>query len=273
MKAFFIGKREYRRVLDLQETIFNAKIRQQVRVSRGESTLPLLPDVVILVEHSAPVYTIGRRDTTQGLPPHCAIDVVKTRRGGGITYHGPGQLTMYPIANIQRLWKSCTAEKPRSPIEWFSWALEEAVIQTAAMSRIPTHRYKSGVWADECKGTPPRKLGAIGLQLGNWVSMHGVGLNIANDLHFFDDIVMCELPGRRATSLSNEMQHRCFTEPPPPLEATAPVLLQKFMESIRQPPSLAAPELADLSTDAHWHEHVMDALQISNPLRETPRAR
>lgn len=265
MKAFFIGKREYRRVLSLQETIFNAKIARQVSVRRGESKLPLLPDVVILVEHSTPVYTVGRRDTAHGLPPHCSIDVVKTRRGGGITYHGPGQLTMYPIANIQLLWKDCTAEKPRSPIEWFSWALEEAMIQTAAMYHIPTHRFKTGVWADQYKDIPAQKLGAIGLQLGSWVSMHGAGLNVASDLHFFDDIIMCELPDRRATSLSNEMQHRGVAESPPLVQATAPVLLQKFIESLHQQPSYAAPQLVDVSADADWHERVIDAAGIPTP--------
>ncbi|AIO02452.1 lipoate protein ligase, putative [Leishmania panamensis] len=259
MKAFFIGKCEYRRVLNLQEAIFNAKIARQVSVRRGESTLPLRPDVAILVEHSSPVYTVGRRDTTQGLPQHCTVDVVKTRRGGGITYHGPGQLTMYPIINIQLLWKNCTVEKARSPIEWFSWALEEAMIQTAAMFCIPTHRYKTGVWTDQYKDIPAQKLGAIGLQLGSWVSMHGVGFNVASDLRFFDDIIMCELPGRRATSISNEMQHRGVPGPPPLVPETAPVLLQKFVESLHQPPSWAAPRLVDLSADADWYERVIDA--------------
>ncbi|KAG5464147.1 hypothetical protein LSCM1_00327 [Leishmania martiniquensis] len=259
MKAFFIGKREYRRVLDLQEVVFSAKIARQVSARRGESTLPLQPDVAILVEHSAPVYTVGRRDTAQGIPPQCTVDVVKTRRGGGVTYHGPGQLTFYPIANIQLLWKDCTAEKSRSPIEWFSWALEEAMIQTAAMYHIPTHRYKTGVWADPFNGTPAQKLGAIGLQLGSWVSMHGAGFNVANDLRFFDDIIMCELPGRRATSLSNEMQSRGVTEPPPAVQAAAPVLLQKFIESLHQPPGYAAPKLVDLSAEVDWYEHIIDA--------------
>ncbi|GET93389.1 lipoate protein ligase, putative [Leishmania tarentolae] len=263
MKAFFIGKREYRRVLSLQETIFNAKIARQVSVRRGESKLPLLPNIVILVEHSTPVYTIGRRDTAHGLPPHCSVEVVKTRRGGGITYHGPGQLTMYPIVNIQLLWKHCTAEKVRSPIEWFSWVLEEAMIQTAAMYHIPSHRFKTGVWADEYKDIPAQKLGAIGLQLGSWVSMHGAGFNIANDLHFFDDIIMCEMPGRRATSLSNEMQHRGITESPPLVQTTAPILLHKFNENLHQSPGCSAPQLVDLSMDSDWYERVADAAGIS----------
>ncbi|KAK7196166.1 Octanoyltransferase [Novymonas esmeraldas] len=270
MKAFYVGRRDYRRVLDLQEAVFHAKIARQTSVRRGESTLSLLPDVTILVEHSAPVYTVGRRDTVHGLPPQCAVDVVKTRRGGGITYHGPGQVTMYPVANIQHLWKACTAEKVRSPIEWFSWVLEEAMIQTAAAYQVPAHRYKSGVWADGFHGAAAQKLGAIGLQLGSWVSMHGVGFNVANDLHYFDDIVMCELPGRRATSLSNELKTRSITQPPPPsVQAAAALLLDKYTECLHQPPGgYATPRLVDLSGREDWYEHVVDASGIQAPLRQ-----
>ena len=259
MKAFFLGRRDYRRVLQLQEVLFSAKIARQVSVRRGECALPLLPDVTLLVEHSAPVYTIGRRDTAEGLPKNCRVDTVKTRRGGGITYHGPGQLTMYPIANIQLLWKACTAAKVRSPIEWFSWVLEESMIQSSARFGVPTHRFKTGVWADKYNCNPARKLGAIGLQLGNWVSMHGAGFNVSNDLHFFDDIVMCELPGRRATSLRDEITRRGITNvPTPQVSTTAPLLLEKFIESLHQPPSFATPTLEDLSQSATWYEAVLE---------------
>lgn len=261
MKAFYLGKRDYRRVLQLQEAIFNAKIARQVSVRRGECTLPLLPDVALLVEHSAPVYTVGRRDTAEGLPKGCAVEVVKTRRGGGITYHGPGQLTMYPIANIQLLWKACTVQKVRSPIEWFSWVLEEAMIQSAAHYGVPTHRFKTGVWADKFSDSPACKLGAIGLQLGNWVSMHGAGFNVSNDLHFFDDIVMCELPGRHATSLRTEIERRgLLVAPAPQVHTTAPLLLEKFVEGLHQPATFATPTLQSLAADDAWYDKV---LQIS----------
>lgn len=258
MKAFFLGQRDYRRVLQLQEVIFNAKIARQVSVRRGECALPLLPDVALLVEHNAPVYTLGRRDTAEGLPNKCNVEIVKTRRGGGITYHGPGQLTLYPIVNIQLLWKACTAPKVRSPIEWFSWVLEEAMMQSAAHHGIPTHRFKTGVWSDKLNDEPSRKLGAIGLQLGNWVSMHGAGFNVSNDLHFFDDIVMCELPGRHATSLCAEMERRQLRSTSvPQVPTTAPLLLDKFIASLHQPPAFDAPLLHDLSANEAWYDAVL----------------
>ncbi|KPI88560.1 putative lipoate protein ligase [Leptomonas seymouri] len=260
MRAFYLGKRDYRRVLQLQEAIFDAKIARQVSVRRGECTLPLISDVTLLVEHSAPVYTMGRRDTAEGLPKHCHVDTVKTKRGGGITYHGPGQLTMYPIASIQLLWKACTAQKVRSPIEWFTWVLEEAMIQSSAHFGIPAHRFKSGVWADQFNDSPPRKLGAIGLQLGSWVSMHGAGFNVSNDLHYFDDIIMCELPGRRATSLCNELAQRGLSSATAPqARLVAPLLLENFVESLHQPPDFVVPKLLDLSSDENWHDAVLVA--------------
>lgn len=210
MKAFYIGKQEYTNVLTLQECIFHAKIKRQITLQRGLGEgLSLLPDVTLLVEHSSPVYTTGRRDLSDGLPRACEVAVVRTRRGGGLTFHGPGQLTMYPIVQVQHLWRaSCATDKPRSPIEWFSAVLEQAAMDTAQRYGLATHRYKTGVWVDAREGQRHRKLASIGLHLGSWVSMHGLGFNVNPELRYFDDIVMCEMPDERATSLHVEMQAR-----------------------------------------------------------------
>lgn len=247
MKAFYIGKREYLPVLRLQERLFQEKIARQTKLRRGEGTITLLPEVNLLVEHASPVYTIGRRDTSEGLPPsirsaagvqkdpnsgadpnaphtspalnsslpegRIPAAVVKTKRGGGITYHGPGQVTMYPIANLQALWKVSTdSHKPRSPIEWFSAVLEKAMMGTAGLYGVPTHPFKTGIWANAFNGEDAKKMGSIGLQLGsNWVSMHGAGFNVSTDLSYFEQIVMCELPGRSATSLMAEIEKRSIS--------------------------------------------------------------
>lgn len=258
IKSFFIGARDYRTVLQLQEKIFNAKVTRQLAISRGETLSPPLPDIVLLLEHSSPVYTLGRRDTSQGLPSHCKIDVIKTRRGGGITYHGPGQVTMYPIANLQHLWNTCqSTSKARSPIEWFSSVLEESMIQTAEQYGVPTHRFKTGVWTS-CDGVAAsRKLGAIGLQLGNWVSMHGASLNVNNNLEFFDEIVMCELPGRHATSLAQERISRGVGGEAPIVRQVAGVLFDRFVASLQQPSNVAVSALRDLSREAAWLDCVL----------------
>lgn len=264
MKAFFIGQREYLPVLRLQETIFNAKIRRQSQIRRKEIDAPLLPDVNILVEHASPVYTLGRRDTSEGLPaqPTDDVQVVKTKRGGGVTYHGPGQLTMYPIANLEALWKKCTAAKPRSPIEWFSSVLEQAMMDTALEFGIPSHPFKTGIWADELPSQVPRKLGSIGLQLGsNWVSMHGAGLNVHTDLSYFDRIIMCELPGRSATSIAVEMACRKIASVPArglKVAEVVPLLHTHFIKRLHQSVELKS-TVTDLSMVPEWETKVLTA--------------
>ncbi|CCW65631.1 unnamed protein product [Phytomonas sp. EM1] len=265
MKTFFVGKRDYKQTLALQEVIFNQKIKRQISVQRNEVSLPLLPDVTIMVEHVDPVYTIGRRDTVSGLPQPCNITVVKTRRGGGITYHGPGQLTAYPIANIQMLWKKCTAEKVRSPIEWFSHVLECAMMDTAAHYGIPTHAYKTGIWSDAYQNQPHKKLGSIGLQLGSWVSMHGVGFNVCPQLDHFDRIVMCEMPGERATSLEKQIEIRGLSVRTPLIHETAAMILNAMVQRLSQPTSYSVDSLVDLSEEKQWESTLLSLSGYSDP--------
>ncbi|CCW69315.1 unnamed protein product [Phytomonas sp. Hart1] len=257
MKTFFVGKRDYKQTLALQEIIFNQKIKRQISVLRNEVSLPLLPDVTIMVEHAHPVYTIGRRNTDSDLPKPCDITVVKTRRGGGITYHGPGQLTVYPIANILTLWKKCTTEKVRSPIEWFSHVLESTMMDTAAHYNIPTHTYKTGIWSDAYQDQPHKKLGSIGLQLGSWISMHGISFNVCPQLSYFDRIVMCELPGERATSLKNEFNERGLSVRTPTINEIAVILLKNMAQRLTQPISYDVCSLVDLSEEKEWESTLL----------------
>lgn len=261
MKAFYLGRRGYGPTLRLQQAIFDQKIRRQVAVMRGESTAPLLLDVTLLVEHSEPVYTLGRRDTSEGLPWPCEIAVARTRRGGGITYHGPGQLAAYPVANIQRLWKGCaTAGRPRSPIEWFSTVLEAAMVDVAGSYGVPTHPFKTGVWSDACEGRRPRKMGSVGLQLGSWVSMHGLGFNVEPDLRHFSHIVMCELPGEEATSLAVDMGLRGSMAPVPTVAEVSPLMLEAMGRGLAQTDAAyAVGPLVDLSEERDWEAAVLAA--------------
>eukprot|EP00796_Vickermania_ingenoplastis_P008231 gene8231-5753_t len=271
MRAFYIGRREYMPVLRLQEIIFEAKIRRQTQVRRGEVQLPLLPDVNILVEHASPVYTVGRRNTSEGLPPPgtSTVPVVRIKRGGGITYHGPGQVTMYPIANLQRLWKACAAAKPRSPIEWFSEVLEKAMMDTAAAYAIPCHPFKTGVWADAYNEQVARKIGSIGLQMGsNWISMHGAGFNVSTDNAYFGAIIMCELPGRSATSVVEEMKCRGIAAtrvPSTDITAVAPRLHRHFVQRLHHPEGDSFQHVTDLSGEGKWMEIVCDAVGVPVP--------
>lgn len=342
MKSFFLGKRDYLPVLRMQNYIFQAKISRQSDRRRGKTTLPLLPDVNLLVEHRCPVYTLGRRDTSCGLSPLLQnvpivdaslhmdasssfteslvrntsslpltqsyateeaekrnagslsnVQVVKTKRGGGITYHGPGQLTMYPIANIQLLWKECrNSKKCSSPIEWFSAVLEEAMMSVATCFGIGTHVFKTGVWTNPFECIEARKLGSIGLQLGsNWVSMHGAGFNVSTDLAHFDQIVICELPGRKATSIEAEIslrklrddfnfRMRCLQHTKTKfkggsllgdtisVENVSPLLHHFFLQHLDHPNAEKWEDTVDLSScsENEWERAVYSSLPLCSPL-------
>lgn len=157
---------------------------------------PMLPDMLLLLEH-APVYTLGRRGGAESitvpkrqLEDH-GIAVVKTERGGFITYHGPGQLVAYPIVNIAAR---------RLGVAGFVAALEAAMIATAAhwgvdAARRPENR---GVWVGV------RKLGSVGIAVRRGVVFHGLALNVTTDLTPFTWINPCGLENVTTTSLAAE---------------------------------------------------------------------
>ena len=223
MKTVFLGRQHYRSTLALQEAIFALKSsrRKLARGAKpagsGESAYsaappPPVPDTLLLVEHAASIYTMGKRDTSGGIRDE-AVDVVKIRRGGGLTWHGPGQLTMYPIVDVMRAFNNCqlpVEKKGKSPLRWYTEVLENTMIATAAEFGVNAHPGLVGVWVDQdavdAKGQPEvKKIGSIGLQVSDWVSMHGVGFNVCNDLSLFNPIVMCELPDKAPTSLQVEI--------------------------------------------------------------------
>jgi lipoyl(octanoyl) transferase len=169
-----------------------------------------VPDVLLLCEHPH-VITLGRN----GKPEHLRasdhllkqmnVEFHPTDRGGDITYHGPGQLVGYPILDLSGL---------RRDVAWYVRGLEEAIIRATAEFGIASKRIAglTGVWVDqpfaasEEPGSPeaypmPEKLAAIGVHLSRWVTSHGFAYNISTDLRYFDLIVPCGIPDKRATSL------------------------------------------------------------------------
>jgi lipoyl(octanoyl) transferase len=138
------------------------------------------------------------------------VEVAETDRGGDITYHGPGQLVAYPIIDLERL---------RIGIHEYLRRLEEAVIGTLDAFGVAGRRDPgaTGVWvggeaAGERDGhAGGRKICAMGVRVGRWVTMHGLALNVAPDLTHFGLIVPCGLAGRPVTSLAAELGGRAPT--------------------------------------------------------------
>lgn len=190
-----LGRVEYRRALAMQEDL-------RARVQAGE-----LADVLLLLEHD-PVYTLGRRSEAGDLPMgeswylSQGIDVVRTDRGGKLTYHGPGQLVGYPVVHVTRIPDHVAA-------------MEDAIATALAAEGLPGARGRdregaqfTGVWVGE------RKIASIGVHVSRGVSMHGFAVNVDNDLQPFEWAVACGLPETRMTSICKELgsggQLPCF---------------------------------------------------------------
>lgn len=153
-----------------------------------------IDDTVLLLEHE-PVYTAGKRTEAWERPTN-GTEVVDVDRGGRITWHGPGQLTGYPIVRLP------------DPVDVVAHVrrLEGALIEVCAAYGVGGTRIegRSGVWVPASAGRPDRKVAAIGVRVARGVTMHGFALNCDCDLAAFDAIVPCGITDAGVTSLSAE---------------------------------------------------------------------
>ncbi len=162
---------------------------------------PQLAGEVLLVEHP-PVYTLGKSGHAENLlVSREALEAAGARffhidRGGDITFHGPGQLVVYPILDLERLGIG---------LRDYINALEEAVIRTVTRYGITAGRIHgaSGVWIDP-DGRRPRKICAIGVRSSRYVTMHGFALNVTTDLGWFSRINPCGFTDRGVASIASE---------------------------------------------------------------------
>ena len=192
---------------------------------------------LLLVEHDPPVITISRRPGARAhllasdeLLARHGVTLAETDRGGDITYHGPGQLVVYPIIDLNHL---------KLGLHDYMRLLEAAVIDTCARFGITAERDASatGVWvagtqplinADERGSNQPSSLNpcpsvfisdhsakicAMGVRVRRWVTLHGLALNVTTNLDHFNLIVPCGLAGRPVTSLQQLIGPRCPSMP------------------------------------------------------------
>ncbi|MQA05883.1 MAG: lipoyl(octanoyl) transferase LipB [Streptosporangiales bacterium] len=153
------------------------------------------PDTCLLLEHQA-VYTAGKR-TQVFERPNDGTPVVDVDRGGRITWHGPGQLTGYPIVHLS------------DPVDVVAYvrAVEEMLIRVCADLGVAGTRVegRSGVWFPADATRQDRKVGAIGIRVAQGVTMHGFALNCDNSLDPYHQIVPCGLTDVGTTTLSAEL--------------------------------------------------------------------
>jgi lipoyl synthase len=162
-------------------------------------------DHLLLLEHPH-VYTLGKRADMRHVlvpPADVGAELVRSDRGGDVTYHGPGQLVGYPIVSLpakraERYGMADTVAYVRS--------VEQLLIDTLTDLGVPNVgrlREYPGVWVDP-DGADPRKIAAIGVRLTRGRSMHGFALNVAPDMRYWGYIVPCGIPDKRVTSLADE---------------------------------------------------------------------
>ena len=154
-------------------------------------------DTLLLLEHLPVVYT-GRATRPSHLRPEIAsfddppVPIEAVNRGGSVTYHGPGQLVAYPIVMLSQYAPGARA---------YVHLLEEVVIRT--LVRFGLHGYRvaktPGIWLSDRKGEA--KIASIGARIDRGITLHGLALNVTNDLRPFSNIVPCGLDGCRMTSL------------------------------------------------------------------------
>jgi len=181
--AYHLGTIEYARASQLQEQLLQARHAGQI------------DDVILILEHF-PVLTIGKSGYR---PDHIFvaketldleyIAICHTKRGGGITYHGPGQLVCYPIFNLQS--KGFTVRQ-------YIHCLEEVIINLLTRFNIDAQKspYTPGVWVGD------KEISSIGIYVSRGITMHGFTLNINNELRPFSYIAPCGVSGKKFTSVA-----------------------------------------------------------------------
>ena len=183
-----LGRCEYLASLELQRNVVQKRKRHEV------------PDCLLLVEHPHTI-TLGRGGKVEHLLAAASelerrsVTYCETDRGGDITYHGPGQMVAYPILDLKGL---------RRDIGWYLRSLEQCIIETLLDFGIQSKRVAgaTGVWVGD------EKIAAIGVRTSQWVTSHGIALNVSTDLDYFDLIVPCGLRSRGVTSLSKLLGSR-----------------------------------------------------------------
>ena len=168
----------YKDTLKIQQDL-----REQVALNKSDDSL-------IIVEHDH-IYTLGKNAN----PNNILIDnckVVQTDRGGDVTYHGPGQLVIYPIFNLK---------KKNIGVKSYVQKIEKIIQLSLDDFNIDSHVpfKETGVWTNN------KKIASIGIHVSRGVTMHGLAINVTTDLSYFDHIISCGIQGVEMTSIEKEL--------------------------------------------------------------------
>ncbi|KAM9300137.1 octanoyl-[acyl-carrier-protein]:protein N-octanoyltransferase LIPT2, mitochondrial [Morus bassanus] len=219
VRVLRLGLRPYAEALRVQERCVRAAraARDGPAPAPAPAPGPGPGESVVLSEPAGPVYAWGLR----GAPEAAAAarlrargaGLAAARRGGRITFHGPGQLLAFPVLDLRRR---------RLPLRGYVGALEALVLRLCRRLGLPAARSLppplTGVWVGDSK------LCAIGVHCGHHITSHGLALNCCTDLTWFDHIIPCGLEGKGVTSLSRELGR----------QVTVDHVLQPFLDSFQE---------------------------------------
>tara|TARA_B100000927_G_scaffold291438_1_gene293665 strand:- start:1602 stop:2306 length:705 start_codon:yes stop_codon:yes gene_type:complete len=197
-----LGLIDYKESWDYQTNLFDSIVQQKIFNRKNPENQKITENYLLFCEHPH-VFTLGKSGSEENLLikgsqlKEKGANYYKINRGGDITYHGPGQLVVYPIFDLDHFF---------TDIHKYLRYLEEAVILTLQEYGIKGERVDglTGVWID---GNQPsaRKICAIGVKSSRWVTMHGIGFNINSHLEYFNYIVPCGIDDKAVTSIKNEI--------------------------------------------------------------------
>jgi lipoate-protein ligase B len=175
-----LGQMDYSAALELQERILELKQREYPA------------DVMLFVEHPH-VYTLGRSGQDVNVRAAQEVPIIRTSRGGDVTYHGPGQLVVYPLIDLR--------SKLRKDVHRYLKNLELSAIHALKDFGLEGTRRPpyTGIWVGN------RKLAAIGIAVRRGITFHGLALNVNTDLSYFDRIIPCGLSWAGVTSMAREL--------------------------------------------------------------------
>ena len=200
-----LGLIDYKECWDYQTKLFEQTVQQKIYNRKNPDNKKTTKNYLLFCEHPH-VYTLGKSGDEKNLLINETFlkekkaSYYEINRGGDITYHGPGQLVVYPIFDLDHFF---------TDIHKYLRYLEEAVILTLNEYGINSGRVQglTGVWLDG-ESHQARKVCALGVKSSRWVTMHGIGFNVNTNLDYFNYIVPCGIEDKHVTSVSKELNKK-----------------------------------------------------------------
>lgn len=221
-----LGVMDYGAAVALQESLIESKRQEN------------FPDFLLFVEHPH-VITLGRGGKESNVVNSGGVPVFRSSRGGDVTYHGPGQMVVYPIIDLK--------SKLRKDVHRYLRLLERSAIQTIESFGIAAERNPpwTGIWIGM------KKIAAIGVAVRRGITYHGLALNVNTDLRYFERIVPCGLAWSEVTSIQRELGK------PVPMEAVKQTFLRYFLR-----------QFSYTDTRELWEDDIQTGLKLK--IQEAP---